>query len=83
MNDEKLEELLTALLKLIEKATEYLEVEADVNRKKLKDWSDEDQWNLGSFCFHEDEDFGFWFGGVEYNAGDDDSFDNEFQDEWE
>ncbi len=48
------------------------------------DWSDdEDPWGLGSFCFFEEEDFGIMFGGVVFNAENEDSFDEEFQDEWE
>ena len=85
------EDIFELLKAFLVEAIEYLRIASEAGKKELgqqdepdDDWSDdEDPWDLGSFCFLEEEDFGIMFGGVVFNAENEDSFDEEFQDEWE
>ena len=73
-------ELLKAVLV---EATEYLKMASEANKRELErpdGFEDDDLWNLGSFCFLDDEDF--VYGRVWFFDADEDSFESEFQDEW-
>ena len=80
------EDIFELLKAFLVEAIEYLRIASEAGKKELgqqdepdDDWSDdEDPWDISSFCFLEEEDSDWWF-----NAENEDSFDEEFQDEWE
>ena len=76
------EDIFELLKSFLAEAIEYLRIASEAGKKELGQQDepddDEDLWDIASFCFLEEEDSDWWF-----NAEDEESFDEEFQDEWE